>query len=517
MALINDTLIAKYQRWYKERHGRTLGKYTARAHLNRMMGVGGQAKTGGSGSVGRASFGLQPGGGYGHGVVWSTGTLAPEPVARRGSGQGGSPYLDYIKSEAKQQKELIAAARRRREKLEDEARKNARSDKRALQKRTIEIMEGWDKFEGDPPDGYGESLSREEAMREAYRRAVEEQKLFNESTGKTAMVTRETVPSGRREKTPDRSSGGGTIEVTGKKVGKDDATPGTIAVQAAGGAKYKQVIFEPIDPIPKNGPYRGRYQVKTPIPGKNKFKDGKVINSGDLYAATDGEYGVKGAFYDTEEDINREGFGQDEPPVIPPVQVVKAESTTTVPESPDTPPVDYTEDMWLPPEEPERVDEPRKDQLANMTRKRHGRADDVIAGWFKGLAPQASAHAAYDNMPVVDQALPEPVIREEPGSVPMDKEGFFSRSSMLPSRGIQPRENIGPAVTGLGEALKPRGNAWDDAETATGMGREVDQLEALKELHPDWTPEEINEYINYMTDGGIGTSLEWPSADYMGY
>ena len=111
-------------------------------------------------------------------------------------------YRKYLVAERKSQKE----ARKRQEKLEDEARKNARADAReakksakadakGLQKRAIEIREQWDKFEGNPPDGYGESMKPEVAMREAYNRALGERKLMEEITGKTAMNTRSVSPS----------------------------------------------------------------------------------------------------------------------------------------------------------------------------------------------------------------------------------------------------------------------------------------------------------------------------------
>jgi hypothetical protein len=36
MANINDALIKKYQEWYKDNNGRSIDKYTARAHLKKM-------------------------------------------------------------------------------------------------------------------------------------------------------------------------------------------------------------------------------------------------------------------------------------------------------------------------------------------------------------------------------------------------------------------------------------------------------------------------------------------------
>jgi hypothetical protein len=137
-------------------------------------------------------------------IAWrkSVGLKTLDPYTARSRMKTDKGYRKYLVAERKNQKE----ARKRQQKLEDEARKNARadareakknakSDARALQKRAIEIREQWDKFEGNPPDGYGESMKPEAAMREAYNRALGERKLMEEITGKTAMNTRSVSPS----------------------------------------------------------------------------------------------------------------------------------------------------------------------------------------------------------------------------------------------------------------------------------------------------------------------------------
>ena len=137
-------------------------------------------------------------------IAWrkSVGLKTLDPYTARSRMKTDKSYRKYLVAERKNQKE----ARKRQEKLEDEARKNARADAReakknaksdanALKKRAIEITERWDKYEGNPPDGYGETMKPEAAMREAYNRALGERKLMEEITGKTAMNTRSVSPS----------------------------------------------------------------------------------------------------------------------------------------------------------------------------------------------------------------------------------------------------------------------------------------------------------------------------------
>jgi hypothetical protein len=533
MAVINDALIKRYQQWYKENNGRTLDKYTARAHLKRLMGGKSTgASSGGSGGVFPSGSGLQPAM-YNQPVMWSRSEPTSAPSRTRSASSGGQSvsggFLDSMKAEAKAKKEYDKAVRKRQEKLQDEARRNARADRKALQRRAIEIMKQWDDFEGNPPVGYGDALSSEAAMREAYNRAKQEQELLKDISGGTE--TPEVRPAKREPPTSEDRGGGGSITVTGDKVGGGDAKKGTIALQAGPEKEYKQVIFEPVDPMPKNGPYRGRYQVRTPIEGKNKFKDGKIITAGELYQRTNGEFGTED--YDKNDDLERFGpdnppdlsddserFGPETPPDLDPgPRVEKFGFTTTTPESEYIPPVDYAEQMWgmLPREERARGEE----GLKRIEQARRDRVDDRIGNalgsawnWLGDkLSPTASPRDVYENIPNMENRSPmqPPVraeIREEPGSVPMDKEGFFSRPSQIPYGGIQALDDT-PAVSGIGEALMPRGNAWDDAGTVTGMNREDAQLELAERLGRPATQDEVEEYINWMTEDGLGTSLEW--------
>jgi hypothetical protein len=117
---------------------------------------------------------------------------------------------------------------------------------------------------------------------------------------------------------------------------------------------------------------------------------------------------------------------------------------------------------------------------------------------------------------------------------PMEKERFFERKAMQPSAQDQRPVTDEPAVRGLGEALAPRGDGWDDASTATGMRREKDQWDAAMEweqykrdLASDFfddvgraaTSEEINDMLEYRTKGRFDDdmTLASPSGDYMGY
>ena len=538
MALINDELIKRYQRWFKENNGTTLDKYTARAHLKQMMGQGGKPSSTSGGMrtmAGGQAYERNAQGGYGPPAMISSGSMLPPSV--RSVAMGGAksnPFFRGLENEAKAQKEIDKRAydeeryqRKREQKLQDDL----RDEKIKIETAVNKIPDS--EIPLPPEISKEKDLAKESAYFNDWRTAEKQKRVdaisqYYDIGKKPPVAVKKAVKSKTvMEDEPGPKYGGGSIEVTGD-ARPGDAKKGTIAITGGNPDNPKQWIFEPTDD--------GNYIAKRPIPGSfNKWETGKVVSPGDLYDMTKGEFGSKGPSYiSTDPDMMD---GMDAESVIdkprPPVRVEKFGSTTTTPETDYIPPVDYAEEMWgmMPARKSagdEYADEPQQDKIENMNRKNRAGQDDfimrgasAIGNWWNGIQPTTSREDVYENIPQMPPEerpalAPQPMIRETPGSVPIDKVGRFSRPSPIPYDGIQPLSDE-PAISGLGEALAPRGNAWDDAETATGMGREMEQWDALAELHPDWTPEEINRELSYMTRGGLGTSLEWPSADYMGY
>lgn len=137
MAVINDALIKRYQEWYKERTGRTLPKYTARAHLKERL-MGGKPRSSGGAAVmktispSEAYFrqkGMLPGN-----VMWSGSTIPDRPRRRVSS---KDPFFSGIEREERKERDRRKAAKAEENRLDGIRRrleKEARTVSRGLAK-----------------------------------------------------------------------------------------------------------------------------------------------------------------------------------------------------------------------------------------------------------------------------------------------------------------------------------------------------------------------------------------------
>ena len=141
--------------------------------------------------------------------------------------------------------------------------------------------------------------------------------------------------------------------------------------------------------------------------------------------------------------------------------------------------------------------------------------DEPAVRGLSNTGPNYTREDIYGYLPNMNTAEPTQAmmpeeIRQEPGSVPVDMEGFFSGKSMLPSAQDQRPVTDEPAIQGLAS----RGNAWDDAASATGMNKEEMMWEFISQ---GMSYENAANEVDRMTQGGFGTSFKAPSGDYMGY
>lgn len=186
-----DADLEQFVRWYKATYGKTFAnRYDAEAALRRELGGGKQRSSGGSGSM-APRVGPFPGK-----VMWSTGTLAPKPRNVSQGGRTTTGYADFLENQQKRMKEAEKEQKRQAREDAKYQRNNARDEKRELKKRTHAILAMWDKFEGNPPEGYGESMDEKTAFGLALARAKSEKKQFDDAIGDSAMASRNVVPSG---------------------------------------------------------------------------------------------------------------------------------------------------------------------------------------------------------------------------------------------------------------------------------------------------------------------------------
>jgi len=183
--------------------------------------------------------------------------------------QNDRGYLRYLALKQKQN-EALEKERKAAKALE---RRYQRENAKELRARTIEIMKEWNAFQGNPPKGYGENMLPETVMRYAYKRAKDEQKIFNETAGETAMQPRDVAPNG--ERMPQSAAETQDAELTYGKRPKSGW--GKITVEedpARPGDKYKKGTEFWIDP-------NGTMIRREPIGKTGKFKvDRKVEGFG---------------------------------------------------------------------------------------------------------------------------------------------------------------------------------------------------------------------------------------------
>ena len=95
MATSIDNEIARYQEWYKSRYGRTIDRYTARAHLKKMTGNTQPSRS----PKGSMQTHVSQNGGMMPNVMWNSSSI-PRAMAAVSRGKTATPYLDFRKSEA---------------------------------------------------------------------------------------------------------------------------------------------------------------------------------------------------------------------------------------------------------------------------------------------------------------------------------------------------------------------------------------------------------------------------------
>jgi len=166
----------------------------------------------------------------------------------------------------------------------------------------------------------------------------------------------------------DRPSGGGSIGVTGPKVGEGDAQQGTVLTTSGAYGNAQQYKFTPIDEaayqsaMEQDRPYTGEYTVHQPRRGLDKnnratWKESVPISAGELYRRTKGKFGEKGI---------PKGLDFDVPPAR---EVVE-----------DTPSVDYASEMWepnIPQEQPPPIPETLPGEMRD-----EDRIEDIPGGLF---------------------------------------------------------------------------------------------------------------------------------------
>jgi len=398
--------------------------------------------------------------------------------ARAALNRGDNQYRAYLKD----QKIRMKAWEKEQADLAKEARKNARTDareqrkyadanKKELKKRVVAIKAAWDKFEGNPPEGYGETMKPAEATRAAIKRALDEKKMMDEVAGETAMRARSVAP-GRAAAVEVRDAPG---EAGTAAYGKNPRSGwGKITIdENREGAKYGKGAEVWVDP-------QGTMVRRTPLGDSGKYKVDRKVQGSD--------WEHKGVM-----------IGDDQNSFIRTAKGVE----------------DYSGDAGIP-------EVPIKPKPITRT-EQYDSPEDMQTNVPRGLEPQpASAplevdpsRDPYDQYPTEQPGLaptarPGPVL-EERSDMPMDKEAFFSRQPMLPPGGIQALDDT-PAVQGLSEIpMAPRGNAWDDAKTATGMNREEIMWEFI---NSGMSVENAANEVARLTEGGFGTDFEAPSGDW---
>jgi hypothetical protein len=449
--------------------------------------------------------------------------------------EGDKPYAKYLAKERVRNKELLKKA----EAVEKEERTYRRRQKDELNKTLAtakkDVIADVDKFLADdmnvPAEFIGEKGIVDKKKLKAFRNNLINEKYKEIAEIYTSQMEQPQAPleaTAQLEQapTPKRPSGGSIVT--------DD---GTIAVT---GGEYgdKQFIFRPVDDFTKDEPYTGRYSVSRSVPGKNKFEEGGEISAGDLYKKTKGAFGEKGALDDNrgEEAVSADDmrFGQSVQPnlaVRPPsnrIEQYNAPPTVT----PETDPYLFDEVVDETGGEPalaptKVLKEQQSEKMLNA--KRDGQDDYIKRMWGKMAPTFQRGRDVYEKLPdmsregVPVERMPEE-IRVEPGGEPMDKEAFVGGNStpMMPQGGINPREEIGPAVSGFENMqLAPKGDGWDDAKTATGMNLEQAQADAAVDFFSEFgyypSTDDLGDYVEWRTRGKFDDSraLTSPSADYM--
>jgi hypothetical protein len=291
-------MLAAYYK-YAQKSGKPISRQGFEAFAKKYM------RSATSGSVGPApgNYTVQP-------STWMTGSYDDSAMAPKTAGSIGADFFKYQEALKKEQRAAVRREKEYRRKRKDAKSADIEKSMRGIAKEVNDMVKN--QSEELPGNFFEMTPAERRTWKNEWIRGTYANRKALAKEAQAVMDAESPTKPKPSQKTKKERYGGGTIKVTGDKVGGKDAEKGTIAITGGNPDQPKQWIFEPAEPVPEKGEYRGRYIAKRRKPGThNEWESGGEINSHDLYVRTNGRFGSEGSFDENrgEEDITAEDFG----------------------------------------------------------------------------------------------------------------------------------------------------------------------------------------------------------------